>query len=200
MVWDGLRTPLREVTAGGGLIDLEMAVRLPDDPGDYLFQPDLVCPGASWFSTWAGDRFPRYRVTVAESAPGAGKEWMSEDYYRAAVTGTRLPAGFPAGEETVVTVTLENRGPATWATGGLPSVRLSYHWLDPAGQVVVHDGLHTALPGALGPGETADIEMRIGCPAEPGAYTLELDLLCEGVNWFAEVSGAPLKRVAVNVS
>ncbi len=199
VVWDGLRTPLREIT-GGGSMELEMAVRLPDDPGQYLFQPDLVCPGASWFSSWTEEHFPRYRVSVAEAAPGEGPEWQSEEYYRAAVTGRDLPTSFPAGEETVVPVTLENRGTSTWSTTELPSVRLSYHWIDPQGRTVIHDGLHTALPAPLGPGETADIEMRIGCPAEPGNYTLELDLLCEGVNWFAAVTGAPLERVEVVVA
>jgi hypothetical protein len=40
------------------------------------------------------------------------------------------------------------------------------------------------------PGETVTIEARIALPDEPGNYTLELDLVHEGVAWFKE-SGAP---------
>lgn len=200
VVWDGLRTPLHDLAGRGGFSELEMAIRLPDEPGDYLFQPDIVCPGIDWFSTWAEDRFPRYPVSVAVPLPGEGPEWRQEAYYQAAVTSLELPPNFPSGGETGVTVTLENRGTSTWSTEGLPSVRLSYHWLDSQGHTVIHNGLHTALPLPLGPGETTTVLVRIGCPAEPGTYILELDLLCEGINWFAARSGAPLKRVEVDVS
>jgi hypothetical protein len=200
VVWDGLRTPLRDLGASGQSTELAMVVRLPDAPGDYLFQPDMVCPGIDWFSTHAQDRFPRIQVTVAAPLPGAGQEWRNEEHFRAVGTNLKLPSSFPAGGESGVTVTLENRGTATWSTAGLPSVRLSYHWLDLDGRAVIHNGLHTALPSPIGPGEAADVLMRIGCPSEPGRYILELDLLCEGINWFAAVNGVPLQRVEVEVS
>jgi len=200
VVWDGLRTPLGDIAARGGYIEVPMAIRMPETPGDYLWQPDLVSPGVDWFSTWAEERFPRFRVTVAKPLAGEEPEWKDEEYYQVTGTNLELPPSFPAGGETEVTVTVENRGVATWSTEGLPSVRLSYHWIDMKEQMVIHDGLHTALPEPLGPGETADVLMRIGCPPEPGRYILELDLLCEGVNWFAAVNGAPLQRVEVDVS
>jgi len=199
VTWDGLRTPLREVAARGGTIDLEMAVRPPEEPGQYLFQPDLVYPGVSWFSGWDAQTFSRYLVTIAEPTDGETAVWQETSFYQAAITNVELPPKFPAGGETMVNVTLENRGSATWSTGELPSVRLSYHWLDAEGLTVIHDGRHTALPTPLGPGDNAEVGMRIGCPAEPGSYILELDLLCEGINWFAAVNGEPLQRSRVQV-
>jgi len=199
-VWDGLRTPLASVGPRGGELELEMAVRLPDEPGQYLFQPDLIYPGIDWFSSWKGDGFPLHPVTVSAPEPGKVLEWESKSYYQAAITRNEMPAAFIAGAQARIKVHLENRGSSSWSTEGLPSVRLSYHWLHQDGSPLTQDGLHTALPAPLGSGESADIEMEIACPAEAGEYLLELDLLCEGINWFATVNGEPLQRVPVTVS
>ena len=44
-----------------------------------------------------------------------------------------------------------------WPASGDPTggyaVYLSYHWLDAAGTVVVHDGVRTKLPQDVAPGE-----------------------------------------------
>jgi len=199
VVWDGLRTPLSGLGSRGDTIDLPMVVRLPAAPGTYLFQPDLVCPGAAWFSTRGDDAFPRYEVTVPESTAEEGPVWTDAAWYRAALAEVSLPPRFVAGERTAVTVTLENHGTAPWATDALPSVRLSYHWIDETGRVAVHDGLHTALRTPLAPGESTTVEMRVDSPPAPGRYTLELDLVCEGVAWFAAVNGGPLHRLDVRV-
>jgi hypothetical protein len=58
-------------------------------------------------------------------------------------------------------------------------VSLGNHWRDAAGAVV-------------------DVALEMQAPAEPGAYLLELDLVIEGVAWFAD-RGCPTTVIDVRV-
>src|SRR5918999_5518146 len=99
-----------------------------------------------------------------------------------------------AGAVAVAEVEVENAGGATWRSSEGAGVLLSYHWLDPFGNAIVWDGIRTAFPGVVGPGERARIEMRLRGPMPPGRYRLALDLVDEGRVWFEEVGNAPLER------
>lgn len=94
---------------------------------------------------------------------------------------------------------LENAGSATWRARGRTGVRLAYHWLDPLGNPIVWDGLRTAFPGPVAPGETVEIEIPVTAPRPPGGYVLSFDLVEEYRFWFAEV-GATTLDVPVDVS
>ncbi|HXG77272.1 MAG TPA: hypothetical protein VNJ53_11935 [Gaiellaceae bacterium] len=95
-------------------------------------------------------------------------------------------------------VVLENAGSAPWRSRGRAGVQASYHWLDPLGNPVVWDGLRTALPREVRPGETVELELRVLAPRPPGRYRLALDLVEELRFWFREVgSYAPELDVAV---
>ena len=93
---------------------------------------------------------------------------------------------------------LENAGSATWRSRGKTGVRLAYHWLDPLGNAIVWDGIRTAFPGPVAPGETVEIEIPVSAPRPPGGYVLSFDLVEEYRFWFAEV-GATTLDVPVEV-
>jgi hypothetical protein len=97
-----------------------------------------------------------------------------------------------AGELGLVRVRLENAGTATWRSRGREGVQLAYHWLDPLGNPIVWDGVRTALPRALGPGESLELEVPVLAPRPPGGYRLAFDLVEEHRFWFAEVGCTPL--------
>jgi hypothetical protein len=92
-----------------------------------------------------------------------------------------------AGELGRVRLRLENAGTATWRSTGREGVQLSYHWLDPLGNAIVWDGLRTALPRPVGPGETLELDVDVLAPRPPGAYRLAFDLVEERRFWFADV-------------
>jgi hypothetical protein len=65
-------------------------------------------------------------------------------------------------------VKVTNRGSITWpSVASDPShpVRMSYHWIDVDGKVIIHDGLHTALPRDLAMGESVFMRASILAPS-----------------------------------
>jgi hypothetical protein len=57
------------------------------------------------------------------------------------------------------------------------------HWYDAQGHVLVWDGPRTELQSDLGPGASAAVQVALGTPP-PGAASLAIDLVSEGVRWF----------------
>jgi hypothetical protein len=103
-----------------------------------------------------------------------------------------------AGVVSLATVELENAGSVAWDSRDGTGICLGYHWLDPLGNPIVWDGLLSALPKVVAPGERVSASMTIGGPIPPGRYRLALDLVDGGRCWFAEVGNArPELDVAV---
>jgi hypothetical protein len=61
------------------------------------------------------------------------------------------------------------------------------------GNPIVWDGVRTALPRAVGPGETLELDAALLAPRPPGRYRLAFDLVEEHRFWFAEVGCATLE-------
>ena len=55
------------------------------------------------------------------------------------------------------------------------------------------------LPRDLVKGDTVDVELNLKAPPEPGAYTIELDMVNEGMSWFAQ-KGSPVATVSLDVT
>jgi hypothetical protein len=89
---------------------------------------------------------------------------------------------------------LENAGSAPWPPAGERRVCLSYHWLDELGNPIVWDGLWTALPGRVEPGQSVEAGLGVRAPMPPGRYRLAFDLVAEERYWFSEVGNAALER------
>jgi hypothetical protein len=49
-VWDGVRTALPEDIKGGESIRVSLAVKAPQEPGEYVLIIDLVQEGVIWFA------------------------------------------------------------------------------------------------------------------------------------------------------
>jgi hypothetical protein len=88
---------------------------------------------------------------------------------------------------------LENAGSVAWPPTGERRVCLGYHWLDELGNPIVWDGLWTALPREVAPGERVEAELSVRGPVPPGRYRLSFDLVAEDRYWFSELGNAPLE-------
>lgn len=77
-------------------------------------------------------------------------------------------------------------------------VSLGNHWLAPDGGVVQLDDGRAILLDDLEAGSTAVVDLRVTAPASSGRYLLELDLVQEGVTWFAD-RGSTTARVPLTV-
>jgi hypothetical protein len=90
------------------------------------------------------------------------------------------------------TVELENAGTGTWHAFGPAHIRLSYHWLDRFGNVLVWEGLRVLPDEPVAPGTRLQLELPIAAPMPPGGYRLVLDVVDEGRLWFGELGGRTL--------
>ena len=97
-----------------------------------------------------------------------------------------------AGAAATARVVLENVGAATWRSRGADGLQLSYHWLDRHHNAIVWDGLRTAFPRPVGPGETVELDVTLVAPRPPGRYVLRFDLVEEHRFWLSEVGVEPL--------
>jgi SAM-dependent methyltransferase len=98
-------------------------------------------------------------------------------------------------------VRVTNRSPRTWpATGsaGWFFVKVGNHWLDPSGATVTLDDARAELPGDIAPSGVAEVVLTITAPTTPGTYRVEVDLVQEGVAWFAS-RGSPAAEATVVV-
>ncbi len=126
----------------------------------------------------------RVLVVAALLAGNAGSANAAPPTTLAATYAASPPATLAGGALATVAVSVTNSGTETWAPGGANPVRLSYHWYDPAGNVVVWDGLRSELPSAVAPGASATVNASVASPA-PGGYLLRFAVVREGVAWLA---------------
>ena len=153
---------------------------------------------------------PRCRV-LAESEPhtvcateGPPRQPapLADEEFRAELRAVEVPARVKARARVEVRVAVRNAGGAVWLARerGLSPFQLSAanHWLDPSGNLVVNDDGRGALPRDLRPGAETEITFAVNAPRSPGDYLLEIDMLQEGVSWFA-FKGSKTLRVPVRV-
>lgn len=103
-----------------------------------------------------------------------------------------LPEHLWCGERLLLTVEVSNEGGIPWLTFGQHPVTISYRWQAADGSIVVPDGLHTALPQPVPPGQQVRVEMLVLSPPAPGNYRLHIDLVEEGFAWFSDKQVEPL--------
>jgi hypothetical protein len=137
---------------------------------------------------------PPYVVYVA-GEQGRAREPMPDGAFRASITIPNPPASMRAGGRATLRVSVTNAGDAVWPGRAWRSdafqVGVGNHWLDAVGREAVHDDGRAPLSSDLRPGEAREFELTINAPKEPGDYTLEVDVLQEGVSWFALKGSEP---------
>jgi hypothetical protein len=142
-----------------------------------------------------------YTVCATEGAPREPRPLADADF-RAELRAVEVPARVAAKARVKVRVAVRNGGGAVWLARerGLSPFQLSAanHWLDPSGRPVTNDDGRGALPRDLRPGEEAEVTFDVNAPRLPGDYLLEIDMLQEGVSWFA-LKGSKTLRVPVRV-
>jgi 4-amino-4-deoxy-L-arabinose transferase-like glycosyltransferase len=133
---------------------------------------------------------PKVRVPL----PGSG--------FRALIQFLVQPNELLAGQKATLPVRVKNASDTTWLAreraGSLYQVSLGNHWLSPSGTIITNDDGRTALLTDLQPGDETDLSLTINAPAKPGDYLLEIDMLQEGVSWFA-MKGSQSVRAPVRV-
>jgi hypothetical protein len=150
-----------------------------------------LCPG----DTWAPTANSGWRSDLLKLVGGNP---VTPPAYACSVNAS-TPLQMETGAIITVPVTVRNTGSRTWAAAGTNPVHVSYHWADPNGKQLIHDGERTDLPSDLASGQQASVSAKVKAPANPGVYELQWDLVEENVIWFSE-KGAPMLKAAVTVA
>ncbi|MEP7198183.1 MAG: NBR1-Ig-like domain-containing protein, partial [Chloroflexota bacterium] len=123
--------------------------------------------------------------------------------YRAMFLGDNTPPSIAADDEARITVTVQNDGTFVWRADGNSAtpVRFGFRWFDANGnQVLTQTDARTPLPRDIQPGEQVTLtNARIIAPQNVGPLTLRLDMVEEGVAWFADRGSTARNKTVVVV-
>ncbi len=142
------------------------------------------------YTLYIADAHPRSRAPIPDSA------------FRAEIRVPEIPATVPKGATLKLSVLIKNRGDTVWPgcerSAGKFQINMGSHWLNASGQVASKEEGRTPLAADLSPGQETTLSFVVNAPAQPGEYFLEIDLLQEGVSWFA-LKGSPTFRARITV-
>lgn len=147
---------------------------------------------------WQGSEVTETVATATRTLPAAQRQDALPDVpsYSVEWIDDRFPESLVAGEIITVPITVHNTGSLTWRWGGGNPFRLGYHLYRNRRRLAIptERSLRTDIPQDVTPDGTVTINARIALPTEPGNYTLELDLVQEGVTWFKQQQSSVLTR------
>ncbi len=140
----------------------------------------------------------RWRFTSATTSRPAKASAPAEPVspFRIQWIDDHLPRDVSVGETIIASLELRNAGSTTWTWGGGNPFRLGYHYYRNRHRLDMPEDkeLRTDVPHDVEPGETISIDVEVALPDEPGNYTIEFDLIQEGVTWFKEMGSPVLTR------
>jgi hypothetical protein len=145
-------------------------------------------------------RVPREPAARQEFEAAWMKGAFTPSVYREEIVALNPPTTLRAGEKAEIHFKVRNLGDAPWPAVGTKDFRyqvnMGNRWI--TGGTKLEDN-RAVLSGDLAPGAETQITLTVNAPRTPGDYTLEIDMVHEGVTWFSEKGGRPL-RISVRVS
>ncbi len=136
-------------------------------------------------------------MKVAEDAPASSVPDSRKPGLLRAEFTTRVSLPRKVGPKTKlqIPIRIRNAGDTVWLTGQtvragvvMPAIRIT----DEGGRTVVELHGHPLLPRAVAPRQAVTLVIQFAAPAEPGAYTVKIDLVDQHICWFEERGSQPL--------
>jgi glycosyl transferase-like sugar-binding protein len=97
-------------------------------------------------------------------------------------------------EERQLFFRVTNRGSERWPWDPdlNPMIRAAYRWCLPGGRYFVTEGMRTAFPCEVQPGDAVILPLHVRAPGRAGRYLLEVDVVHEHVRWFGTALRVPV--------
>jgi len=127
-----------------------------------------------------------------------GRTPLPEGSHRAEISVVRAPTAVRSGDEVVVVARVVNRSEVGWPAGNHAAVAVGGWWADPRGRRDPGPEARWYLPADVVPGAEVEAELRVPAPEGGGTWVLVVDLVQEGVCWFAD-RGSSVARVPIAV-
>lgn len=129
-------------------------------------------------------------IVVQIPSPASVTHPLPTEAFRAQLTPLHAPTDLPPGDTAELRVRVRNASSHTWPVN--QQIRLANHWLADGNQVIRDDG-RADVDRTLESGKHIDITLPLATPVEEGHYELELDMVQEGVSWFADQGSEPTR-------
>jgi hypothetical protein len=134
----------------------------------------------------------------AEARSQFESAWMkgafASSVYREQIVAIDPPPVMHPGEKADIRFKVKNLGDATWPAVGTKDFRyqvnMGNRWF--SGGAPSEDN-RAAMKADLPPGAEVEMTLTVNAPRTPGEYTLEIDMVHEGVTWFKERGARPLQ-------
>ena len=132
---------------------------------------------------------------------------LPDSGFKAQITAPDPPQRLRTGQVAVINIKVKNTSDVIWyQRGGLTTDRsdnkfyiaAGNRWLDKDGKLTSETEGHNGIPKDLKPGEEIEMTLQVTAPKQPGDWTMQLDMVQEGVNWFSE-RGSPVTNIKVQV-
>lgn len=164
-------------------------------PGSFVGQDAAGVDGTSDEGEHGSASGGRVEEVAPAGESGRGRAPANQPY-QIEWLDSAFPDRMLAGEVVEATFTIRNRGTLTWSWGGTHPFQLGYHYYRNRRKLPQRreQDIRTDVPHDITPGMAAVIQARIALPDQPGNYTLEVDLVHEGVSWFKEQDATVLTR------
>jgi hypothetical protein len=112
--------------------------------------------------------------------------WAASDY-RQEIIALNPPSVMRVGEKLDIHFKVKNLGSETWPAVGtrdfLYQINMGNRWIKDNEN---NEDNRAVMKGDLPPGAVTDMTLSITAPKAPGDYTLEIDMVHEGVTWFKQ--------------
>ncbi len=130
----------------------------------------------------------------------AGESRMLEGMFEPRVLRASLPRQAVAGSSSRLRLRLQNMSHYLWRRDGALAVLVGYRLVPETAGARPREGPRRRLVNDVPSGHVFQAWIDVDWPEEPGDYRLVVDLLAEGVGWFADRVGRPLAQASVEVT
>jgi SAM-dependent methyltransferase len=176
----------------GAVATLSALFRAPLRAGRYVVRVDPLIEGLNWFEDLGSE--PLDVMLEVQGEPQVSDS-RAPGILAARLEPTRAFGEVAAGATVALGVRLTNAGDTAWLHEPQPGggqVRLGGHLWGGDGRLLDNDFMRASLPRSIPPGDTLEMSCTFDAPSVPGRYRLELDMVDEGIAWFAGRGSASL--------
>jgi hypothetical protein len=176
-------------------VEPERFVRLdpgaPVPPGAVVISTEDECDHCTLIARSLN--FIVYAVPPSRASASGPKEPLAE--FRAAILSRNVSSSLRPDEKFTVGLLVRNisrvEWPAVGESEGRHAVKISVRWRDESGKELNELNRAKSLPYDVEPGDTVGLSIELTTPTGLGEYSLEFDLMQEGIGWFADHGSEP---------